>query len=168
MMHVSVKERCPYRTAVPLTVSQLGRKLLELIRELAGNKWNERRIFLAVGVTIYSALPTAAQSIFDTEPAYGQRLFPLEQPQRPRPPVEDVQDDPKWKTSRPGVYSLEKTKIEVRTESNIFSVFERGKRIYSNASLAQAKRFAEKRADVVAESEKARREQQQPEAKAAH
>jgi hypothetical protein len=104
-----------------------------------------------------------------TEPAYGQRLFPLEQPQRARSPIEDAQDDPKWKTSRPGIYSLEKTKIEVRTESNIFSVFERGKPIYSNALLAQAKAFAEKRADdLVMKSEKARREQQQREGKAAH
>jgi hypothetical protein len=110
---------------------------------------------------ISSALPAAAQSLFDTEPAYGQRLFPLEQPQRPRSPVEDVQDDPKWKTSRPGMYSLDKTNIEVRTEPDNFSVFERGKRIYSTASLAQAKRFAEKRADLVTESAKTRREQQQ-------
>jgi hypothetical protein len=106
------------------------------------------------------ALPAAAQSLFDTEPAYGQRLFPLEQPQRPRSPVEDVQDGPKWKTSRPGMYSLDKTRIEVRTEPDSFSVFERGKRIYSTASLAQAKRFAEKRADDLM-TEKARREQQQ-------
>ncbi len=59
--------------------------------------------------------------------------------------------------------------IEVRTEQNTFSVFERGKRIYSNPSLPQAKRFAEKRADdLAAQSAKARREQQQPAAKAAH
>jgi hypothetical protein len=133
------------------------------------NRSDRRRILLAVCVTICSALPAAAQSLFDTEPAYGNRLFPLEQPPRPRAPVEDVQDDPKWKTSGTGIYSLDKTMIEVLTEQNTFSVFERGKRIYSNASLAQAKRFAEKRAvDLAAQSAKARREQQQPVAKPAH
>ena len=117
---------------------------------------------LAVYLMVFSAVPAAAQSLFDTEPAYGQRLFPLEQPQRPRLPVEDAQDDPKWKISRPGMYSLDKTNLEVRTEPNNFSVFERGKRIYSSASLPQAKRFAEKRADALAaQSAKTRREQQQ-------
>jgi hypothetical protein len=117
-------------------------------------------IWLSVCIIISSALPAAAQSLFDTEPAYGQRLFPLEQPQRPRSPVEGVQNDPKWKTSRPGTYSLDQTNIEVRTEPDNFSVFERGKRIYSTASLTQAKRFAEKRADDLV-TKKARREQQQ-------
>jgi hypothetical protein len=131
------------------------------------NMCDKRLLLLAACIIISSALPAAAQSLFDTEPAYGQRLFPLEQPQRPRSPVEDVQDDPKWKTSRPGMYSLDKTNIEVRTEPDNFSVFERGKRIYSTASLAQAKRFAEKRADDLV-TEKARRQQQQPVAKAAH
>lgn len=118
---------------------------------------------------ISSASPAAAQSLFDTEPAYGQRLFPLEQPKKPRLPVEDVQDDPKWRNSRPGIYSLDKTNLEIRTEPNDFSVFERGKRIYRNASLAQAKRFAEQRADnLEAQTAKARREQQrQPLAPAA-
>ena len=45
MMHISVKERCPYRTAVPLAVKSAG-QLLELIRELGGNKWNGRPDFL--------------------------------------------------------------------------------------------------------------------------
>lgn len=122
----------------------------------------QRLFSLAVCMMISSASPAAAQSLFDTEPAYGQRLFPLEQPQKPRSPVEDVQDDPKWRNSRPGIYSLDKTKLEIRTEPNDFSVFERGKRIYSSASLAQAKRFAEQRADnLEAKSAKARREQQQ-------
>lgn len=123
-----------------------------------------RLIVPAICIMLSSALPAAAQSLFDTEPAYGQRLFSLEQPQRPRPPVEDVQEDWKWKISRPGLYTLDKTNIEVRTEPNTFSVFERGKRIYSSASLEQAKRFAERRADALAtESAKTRPEpQQQP------
>lgn len=119
---------------------------------------------LAVWMVASSALPAAAQSLFDTEPAYGQRQFPLQQPQRPRSPIEDVQGDPKWKIYGSGVYALDKTNIEVRTESNTFSVLEGGKRIYSNASLAQAKRFAERRADLVTKLEKGRREQQQPSA----
>jgi hypothetical protein len=120
-------------------------------------------------MVIASAWPAAAQSLFDTEPAYGQRLFPLEQPPKARLPVEDVQDDPKWKVSRPGMYSLDKTNLEIRTEPNDFSVFERGKRIYSSASLPLAKRFAEQRADnLEAQTAKARREQQrQPWAPAA-
>ena len=122
----------------------------------------KKLVSLAVLMMMSSALPAAAQSLFDTEPAYGQRLFPLEQPQKPRLPIEDVQADPKWKISRPGMYSLDKTNIEVRTEPNNFSVYERGKRLYSSASLPQAKRFAEKRADdLAAQSEKIRREQQQ-------
>jgi hypothetical protein len=60
------------------------------------------------------------------------------------------------------IEAVDRTKLEIRTEPNDFSVFERGKRTFSSASLAQAKRFAEKRADTLAaQSEKARREQQQ-------
>ena len=60
------------------------------------------------------------------------------------------------------MYTLDKTNLEIRTEPNNFSVFERGKRIYSSASLPLAKRFAERRADNLdAQTAKARREQQQ-------
>ena len=128
---------------------------------------DKRLVVPAICIVMSSALPAAAQSLFDTEPAYGQRLFSLEQPQRPRPPVEDVEEDWKWRISRPGLYTMDKTNIEVRTEPDTFSVFERGKRIYSTASLAQAKRFAERRADALAtDAAKTRPEpQQQPFAK---
>lgn len=138
------------------------RKLLATRETTVRDVCGQRLFSLAVCMMISSASPAAAQSLFDTEPAYGQRLFPLEQPRKPRLPVEDVQDDPKWKVSRPGMYSLDKTNLEIRTEPNDFSVFERGKRIYSSASLPLAKRFAEQRADnFAAQSAKARREQQQ-------